>query len=188
MKNTGFLKLGEHNILDFCNTEAKHGLHCQEFLITKNDYQNFLKEFYQIDTTLNQTQFVEVLKFRSLLRKFFEELISHRELDANTKSEMNKTLQNYRLEYEVASDGVLNSIFKNFVNTEKKYLTVIVGSLIDFLQNHQFLRLKKCKNENCSHLFYDRSKNNSREWCSMKSCGNIMKARAFYKRNKKQDN
>ena len=35
--------------------------------------------------------------------------------------------------------------------------------------------------------FYDRSKNRSGRWCSMDSCGNVEKARAFRERNRSDD-
>ncbi|PZR97696.1 MAG: hypothetical protein DLM67_07330 [Candidatus Nephthysia bennettiae] len=40
-------------------------------------------------------------------------------------------------------------------------------------------RLKACSNHGCQWAFYDRSKNHSAHWCSMKVCGNRAKARQF---------
>ncbi len=40
-------------------------------------------------------------------------------------------------------------------------------------------RLKICGNHECRWAFHDRSKNHSAKWCSMQSCGNRMKARAY---------
>jgi predicted RNA-binding Zn ribbon-like protein len=45
-------------------------------------------------------------------------------------------------------------------------------------------RLKACPREECEWAFYDRSKNSSGRWCSMESCGNIEKARAFRERRR----
>ncbi len=45
-------------------------------------------------------------------------------------------------------------------------------------------RMKVCGNSNCGWLFLDRSKNRSRVWCEMASCGNRMKARRFRKRQR----
>jgi len=45
-------------------------------------------------------------------------------------------------------------------------------------------RLKACPREECEWAFYDRSKNSSGRWCSMESCGNIEKARAFRARRR----
>jgi predicted RNA-binding Zn ribbon-like protein len=45
-------------------------------------------------------------------------------------------------------------------------------------------RLKACPREECEWAFFDRSKNRSGRWCSMDSCGNIEKARAFRERRR----
>lgn len=43
-------------------------------------------------------------------------------------------------------------------------------------------RIKICPADDCRWAFYDRSRNRSRTWCSMKVCGNREKARAFRQR------
>lgn len=43
-------------------------------------------------------------------------------------------------------------------------------------------RLKACRNDECTWVFYDSSKNHSATWCSMRVCGNRMKARAYRRR------
>jgi predicted RNA-binding Zn ribbon-like protein len=48
-------------------------------------------------------------------------------------------------------------------------------------------RLKACPRDCCTWAFYDRSKNRSGRWCSMDSCGNVEKARAFRERRRAQD-
>ena len=45
-------------------------------------------------------------------------------------------------------------------------------------------RLKACPRDECEWAFYDKSKNRSGRWCTMESCGNIEKAKAFRERNK----
>jgi predicted RNA-binding Zn ribbon-like protein len=45
-------------------------------------------------------------------------------------------------------------------------------------------RLKACPRDCCMWAFYDRSKNRSGRWCSMDSCGNVEKARAFRERQR----
>src|SRR6266545_3296834 len=40
-------------------------------------------------------------------------------------------------------------------------------------------RLKECADDTCTGVFYDRSKNHSGKWCSMQSCGNRNKVRAW---------
>jgi hypothetical protein len=43
-------------------------------------------------------------------------------------------------------------------------------------------RLKACPGRDCGWAFYDRSRNQSSHWCSMKVCGDREKARAYYRR------
>lgn len=43
-------------------------------------------------------------------------------------------------------------------------------------------RLKICGNDECAVVFYDRSKNGCRRWCSMEVCGNRVKTRAYRQR------
>jgi predicted RNA-binding Zn ribbon-like protein len=47
-------------------------------------------------------------------------------------------------------------------------------------------RVRECGGEDCRWLFLDTSKNRSRQWCSMQSCGNRQKARRHYQRLRSQ--
>jgi len=44
-------------------------------------------------------------------------------------------------------------------------------------------RMKACKAEDCRWAFLDTSKNKSRAWCSMESCGNRAKVNAYRQRH-----
>lgn len=43
-------------------------------------------------------------------------------------------------------------------------------------------RVKICPADDCRYAFYDESRNHSRQWCSMRVCGNRAKARAHRER------
>lgn len=43
-------------------------------------------------------------------------------------------------------------------------------------------RVKICPADDCRWAFFDRSRNHSRTWCSMRACGNREKARAWRER------
>jgi predicted RNA-binding Zn ribbon-like protein len=45
-------------------------------------------------------------------------------------------------------------------------------------------RLKACRSHDCVWVFYDRSRNRSRHWCSMGVCGNRAKTRTYRARRK----
>ena len=45
-------------------------------------------------------------------------------------------------------------------------------------------RMKACRADDCHWAFYDRSRNRSRTWCSMRECGNRAKARSYRERQR----
>jgi predicted RNA-binding Zn ribbon-like protein len=47
-------------------------------------------------------------------------------------------------------------------------------------------RLRQCGGERCGWLFLDRSRNRSRQWCTMEDCGNVSKVRRFRQRQGRQ--
>jgi predicted RNA-binding Zn ribbon-like protein len=47
-------------------------------------------------------------------------------------------------------------------------------------------RLKACRSHECVWVFYDRSRNHSRHWCSMGVCGNRAKTRTYRAKRKPQ--
>jgi len=63
----------------------------------------------------------------------------------------------------------------------------ISRSAADMLTSDEERRLvRECGADDCRWLFVDTSKNRSRQWCSMTSCGNREKARRHYQRQRQQ--
>jgi predicted RNA-binding Zn ribbon-like protein len=58
----------------------------------------------------------------------------------------------------------------------------VVRSAADLLTSSESQYVRECGAPDCSWLFMDTSKNRSRQWCSMQSCGNREKARRHYQR------
>lgn len=48
-------------------------------------------------------------------------------------------------------------------------------------------RVRACAGDGCEWLFLDTSRNGTRRWCSMASCGNRAKARSHYARTRKSE-
>jgi predicted RNA-binding Zn ribbon-like protein len=60
----------------------------------------------------------------------------------------------------------------------------IVEAAIALLTSARLERLKSCPS--CGWLFLDMSKNRSRRWCDMATCGSIEKARRYYRRTRRR--
>ena len=59
----------------------------------------------------------------------------------------------------------------------------VTCSTADLLTSERLARVKQCEDDRgCGFLFLDLSKNRSRRWCSMESCGNRAKVRRYRKR------
>jgi predicted RNA-binding Zn ribbon-like protein len=56
-------------------------------------------------------------------------------------------------------------------------LRPIVESAVGLLTSSKLARLRRCGSPTCYWLFLDETKNCSRRWCEMVSCGNLMKVR-----------
>ena len=59
-----------------------------------------------------------------------------------------------------------------------------VRSAADLLTSDTLPMLRICAADDCRWLFMDTSKNQTRRWCNMKSCGNRAKARRHIERKK----
>jgi predicted RNA-binding Zn ribbon-like protein len=68
--------------------------------------------------------------------------------------------------------------------TAAAMLAPALWSAADILTGPDRARVRECANDRCLWLFLDDSKNGSRRWCSMQSCGNRAKARRHYLRER----
>lgn len=63
---------------------------------------------------------------------------------------------------------------------------MVVQSAVELLTSDLRERVGQCQDERgCGYLFLDTSRNRTRRWCSMESCGNRAKAQRHYTRVKK---
>ncbi len=63
-----------------------------------------------------------------------------------------------------------------------RVLWPIAQSATELLTSHDLKQVRECEASDCYWLFLDNSRNRSRRWCSMTSCGNREKARRHYHR------
>jgi predicted RNA-binding Zn ribbon-like protein len=63
----------------------------------------------------------------------------------------------------------------------------VVRSAAELLTAEERRRVRECGGGACTWLFLDHSRNRSRRWCSMETCGNRAKARRHYRRRTDQD-
>ena len=69
-------------------------------------------------------------------------------------------------------------------NALARPLWPVVRSAADLLTSVELSRVRVCAADDCGWLFLDTSKNRSRRWCDMETCGNRAKARKHYERKR----
>jgi predicted RNA-binding Zn ribbon-like protein len=82
-----------------------------------------------------------------------------------------RTNGDYRWEWQ--SDGR---------DSPDRILWPIAESAAELLTSDARAAIRECRAPDCEWLFLDHSRNRSRRWCDMKSCGNRQKARRHYQR------
>jgi predicted RNA-binding Zn ribbon-like protein len=181
-QNPSFLTLGGNPVLDFCNTLLIHSDRREDRLLTSKDAESFLKFFFQQKLSLTKKQFTLLLHLRFCFREYFYSLIEKKS-NTNKRSHLTEFLESLKLVIEWHATN--NNFSKLSVSDKKrKYLESMISEFFEFNRRFDGERIRKCANKNCSHLFYDVSKRNTRIWCTMKSCGNLHKARRFQARSK----
>ncbi|UCH62173.1 MAG: ABATE domain-containing protein [Fidelibacterota bacterium] len=56
----------------------------------------------------------------------------------------------------------------------------VVRSAAELLTTDEVHKISQCNGGDCTWLFVDKSKNHSRKWCDMETCGNRVKSRRHY--------
>jgi predicted RNA-binding Zn ribbon-like protein len=65
-----------------------------------------------------------------------------------------------------------------------RVLWPVTLSAAELVTSAERARVRECPGEHCGWLFLDASKNRSRRWCSMESCGSQEKSRRYYQRHR----
>jgi predicted RNA-binding Zn ribbon-like protein len=58
----------------------------------------------------------------------------------------------------------------------------VAEAAADLMSSRDLHLVRRCGNPDCVLFFYDATRNHRRQWCAMRTCGNLMKVRAFRKR------
>jgi len=190
--------------LDYINTAELHAsAHPQEYL---NSYIDFLRWAYlgKVVSSDNGTRLLkyavkhpqeaertlaEVLELREAIFHIFTARILDEEVDAGDLGIFNRYLSEALAHSRVKFDGRTGHWeWEGAENNLDWPLWPILHAAAQLLTSDNIERLGQCQDDRgCGWLFIDTSKNHSRRWCSMESCGNRAKAQRHYGRKKQAD-
>ncbi|MEO8910244.1 MAG: ABATE domain-containing protein [Gemmatimonadaceae bacterium] len=125
----------------------------------------------------------KAVTIRDLLISIFSTIANGRPVSSDRLSELNSALaQAPGLLRVHKKAGRIEKEWKSTADGLEQVLFPILTSTADLLASDRLERMRECTSPDCTWLFIDESRNRSRCWCDMSSCGNRMKARRHYQR------
>lgn len=192
--------VGGHPALDFVNTV--HSWHTRDHRDYLHGYDDFLqwalaadmlwpnsaRAFARRPDAEKRQAFDEMRALRDSLHKLFAALAKNERLPQEALDHLNGLIRRTVAWRWLAADpGTGNKELCctwDFSNAPAyAALGPIAWKAAELLELGPLDRIKKCPAENCGWLFMDTSKNRSRHWCSMKTCGNAAKVKRFRERH-----
>ena len=198
-EKTDFLFLAGHPCLDFLNTRLLVKGQPVELLPSLEEFLRWLTRAGRIDTktaadalkrwndSADGVRTVERARaFRETLRHMTEGLVRSRGISTEGVAAINFILAendgNLRLERH---GGGFRTRFAARPTSPITLLGALAEAAADLLSNAAIHLVRRCGNPDCVLFFYDTTRNHRRQWCSMSTCGNLMKVRAFRRRHRK---
>ena len=193
-----FTFVGHYRCLDFVNTALVAAQGRTDPIQDFSGLVSWLREAGLIDATERsvalqkwserreaQQTYAGALLFRMRLAEIAERLASRRQVPKSGLDAINEQLQSRAARAKVTrgKNGFVERLETDF--TEPRQLIVpLAQSAADLLCHGDLSLVKRCANPSCSLYFYDTSKNHTRRWCSMETCGSRMKMAAYYQRQR----
>lgn len=189
--------------LDFANTAEFHASdHPDEMLETYRDLVSWaveaelfsgikgqeLLEKAKREPQVASKALQKAIELREIIFRIISAIAEGAEPDTNDMSDFNFSLADALKKTQISptADGFEWTWSSNEKSFEKM-LWPIMRETADLLTSNDIHRVGRCADDRgCGYLFYDTSRNHSRCWCCMESCGNRAKARRHYQRKSKK--
>ncbi|MGD2057983.1 MAG: ABATE domain-containing protein [Anaerolineales bacterium] len=128
----------------------------------------------------------DAIEVREAIYQLFSAIAADRPLPSASLAYLNRAIANALGHVRLVTSG---DGFEWGWDPEAAYpdrmLWPILRSTAELLVSEELERVGECDDDRgCGYLFLDTTRNHSRRWCSMESCGNRAKARRFYERSK----
>ncbi len=169
-----------------------------EFIVTPEDWLLWIRRVQLYDEVAEQdlreycnenhgkaiSELRRIIKVRELLYRIFRDI-------AQKEQPLNEDIRVFNKECSFAfrylnieiNEKLESSVRWSYERSDLLgTLLPLTKSAYELLISDSTVRIKECSN--CGWLYLDQSKNNSRIWCNMKTCGNTMKIKKYYEKNK----
>jgi predicted RNA-binding Zn ribbon-like protein len=189
-----FQLVADHLALDFANT-LDYRFDPKRRVELLCDYRSFL-EFVQQSGIISQRQarlrllqtsstdgrftLRRAILLREALNSLFRSIISGKPPPRSSLRTLNRFLENRgSTESLLWRRSEFLRAYSKLASTPDAPLGPIVDAAADLLTSPERQYIRECTDPSCRWLFLDHSKNHSRRWCDMRTCGNRSKVRRF---------
>jgi predicted RNA-binding Zn ribbon-like protein len=129
----------------------------------------------------------KAIEFREVLFAIFTAVVEHRAVPGNALTRLSLMLQEAMAHGRLVHDGRrFKWEWTSMSTVLESVLWPIARAAADLLLSDELEHVRMCASDDCAWLFIDKTKNQRRRWCDMKTCGNRVKARRHYQRVKAQ--
>jgi predicted RNA-binding Zn ribbon-like protein len=132
--------------------------------------------------------FDRTIQLREAIYRLFAAVARQEAIDTKDLAVLNQALSNSlpHMQIAIVPDGFAWE-WSNSAADFDRILWPVARSAAELLVSGRLERVRQCADDRgCGYLFLDTSRNGSRRWCSMESCGNRAKAHRHYKRKQKE--
>lgn len=183
--------------LDFINTvKSRFEEPIQDYLIIPSDWliwskrQNLLNKsqlrnielYMKENTKVTSNSLKTIIEFRENIYKLFKAIAHNKKPSKDSLQCVSESISfcfnHYSL--DLIDNKKLTEHFSVDNNPLLTPFLEIIKSSYELLKSDKLARVKEC--ENCGWLFLDKSKNSSRRWCNMQTCGSSEKTKRYYRK------
>jgi predicted RNA-binding Zn ribbon-like protein len=134
---------------------------------------------------LTQEAYQGAIEAREAIYHIFSDRYNGRTISSNDLARLNALVQEATTHRQLVPTGnTFHWEWKPDGEGSEIILWEVAFAAAELLTSDKAVWVRECEDDRgCGYLFIDMSKNHSRRWCSMESCGNRAKARRHYSRS-----
>jgi predicted RNA-binding Zn ribbon-like protein len=143
-----------------------------------------LRDMEQEEPEKANRAFRSALQLREALYHIFRNHYSGESIPADDLACLNAWIREAMEHIQLTpKDGEIQWAWTSDISGIHLILLPVARAAAELLTSDKASRVRECEDDRgCGYLFIDQSKNHSRRWCSMESCGNRAKARRHQKK------
>jgi predicted RNA-binding Zn ribbon-like protein len=197
-----FVFIGNHRLLDFLNTEVAADGALRDLLGGFGDLVHWLEAAGALDRASARTALAkwegkrsgeaavgQARGLRAALRQLADAAVEGRRIPRATLEGVNRLLGRGAAVAKVVPDAADGFVTRRGLRLEEPLdlLVPVAEAAADLLCHADLSRVRRCAHPACVLYFLDGTKNGTRRWCDMRTCGNRANAAAYYRRRLRDD-